>query len=73
MKRVKLTLADVFDRYTWRRSRSKVKASILQRSRELLNLLIATHTGLGCAGPAEFSAAYSLTLRRLSKHSASYH
>src|SRR5688500_15960762 len=39
LARAKLTLAQVFDQYTAEK-RSKVKASTLQRSRELLNLLV---------------------------------
>jgi len=66
--RVKLTVSQVFDQYMAEK-RSKVKASTLQRSRELLNLLVPLigSTQAARLKPADVSGAYNVMLGRLSK------
>ncbi len=68
LSRVKLTIAQVFDQYLVEK-RSKVKASTLQRSQELLNLLtpLIGQVLLTKLKPADISGAYNVLVDRLSK------
>ena len=68
LARVKLTIEQVFDQYMAEK-RSKVKASTLQRSQELLNLLtpLIGQVLLTKLKPADISGAYNVLVERLSK------
>ena len=68
LARVTLTMAQVFDQYIAEKQ-GKVKASALQRSRELLNNLVPLigQVQVTKLRPAEISSAYNVLLKRLSK------
>ena len=68
LRRIKLTIAQAFDQYIAEK-RSKVKASTLQRSRELLDNLVPLvgQVQLTNLKPADISEAYNALLERLAK------